>query len=561
MAKEKIIDAEQFGENLVRISQKQAGKLRGLFKKVIDGLTTLPYLPGAIFKLAKEYKKAKKESKNIEYDMPENEMNLSDIEDPIHPEMQAEETQIENEVDKTMEENLEPSEQEMADDEKVQIESIQGQPMNESADYAEYIKNKNNKENDLAQPGFSFSVADEKTDITPETDAKDEPENETTDAIDEPNEELLNNLLSNYGDLRGFATWKDYYNSFTEKERMQQMENGEFLDGQAFQLARLSQANETIKICRAKEAMLQAERENLINEETVRTEKKKANRIEIKELTKKIEDLQKEQDTLTKESAANKRQVGKLDRETAKNDAEIKAMEKITKKQKSIEKESKEKAADIEDQVNKVMQEINNNVYKSSEYKAPATKTNVTSDDSKEKEVKEEPKTIEPQTVVTLNEPASKEENKKTDDVKADESTNDTWKNAFVDNATDVFAQAEEKINNSDMSKEEKKKEREDLYNRFDDFVEKNFPTETTQNDLINEISDPNTFDESANKVDETAPVQFDDMGLDPNTRAEIGLRANELYNNDSEKRDFNEYLMQAKQELTEQENSKGKTR
>ena len=111
------------------------------------------------------------------------------------------------------------------------------------------------------------------------------------------------------------------------------------------------------------------------------------------------------------------------------------------------------------------------------------------------------------------------------------------------------------------MSKEEKRKEREDLYNRFDDFVEKNFPTETTQNDLINEISDPNTFDESANKVDETAPVQFDDMGLDPNTRAEIGLRAHELYNNDSEKRSFDEYLMQAKQELTEQENSKGKTR
>ena len=413
--------------------------------------------------------------------------------------------------------------------------------MNESADYAEYIKNKNNKENDPAQPGFSFSVADEKTDITPETDAKDEPDTSE-----------LDNSIKLYKDLTKFDSWDDYYASFSDKEikEMNKKDKNKLLDEVEFVAIRLEQARETIRINTKLEEINEAKKQQLSKQADQLENNQKAIEQERKDIQDRLKELDQEETKLKQSKDENKKQTRQIRSLIRANNKKIEEMEKITNNQTSIENE---------DEVNKKMEKIyeeieakSNVTNTDSEHKAPATKTSVTSDDFKEKEVKGEPKTIEPQAVVTLNDPASKEENKKTDYVKTDESTNDTRKNAFVDNATDVFAQAqaqaqaqaEEKTNNSDMSKEEK----------F-------FPTETTQNDLINEISDPNTFDESTDKVDETAPVQFDDMGLDPNTRAEIGLRARELYNNDSEKRSFDEYLMQAKQELTEQENSKGKTR
>ena len=51
------------GENLVKLSKKMVGKLGGFLKKVGDGLTTIPYIPGAVFEIAKFNKEEKQNAK------------------------------------------------------------------------------------------------------------------------------------------------------------------------------------------------------------------------------------------------------------------------------------------------------------------------------------------------------------------------------------------------------------------------------------------------------------------------------------------------------------------
>ena len=58
-----MAEATQNGENLVKLSQKMVGKLRNFLKKVGDGLTTVPYVPGALFEMAKLRKEEKKKAK------------------------------------------------------------------------------------------------------------------------------------------------------------------------------------------------------------------------------------------------------------------------------------------------------------------------------------------------------------------------------------------------------------------------------------------------------------------------------------------------------------------
>lgn len=65
-----MAEATQNGENPVKLSKKMVGKLKGFLKKVGDGLTTVPYVPGAVFEIAKLHKeekqKAKKELEKVE---------------------------------------------------------------------------------------------------------------------------------------------------------------------------------------------------------------------------------------------------------------------------------------------------------------------------------------------------------------------------------------------------------------------------------------------------------------------------------------------------------------
>ena len=58
-----MIEAARNDENLVKLSRKMGEKLRGFVQKVKDGITTVPYVPGALFELAKQHKATKQKAK------------------------------------------------------------------------------------------------------------------------------------------------------------------------------------------------------------------------------------------------------------------------------------------------------------------------------------------------------------------------------------------------------------------------------------------------------------------------------------------------------------------
>ena len=58
-----MIEAARNDENLVKLSRKIGEKLRGFVQKVKDGITTVPYVPGALFELAKQHKATKQKAK------------------------------------------------------------------------------------------------------------------------------------------------------------------------------------------------------------------------------------------------------------------------------------------------------------------------------------------------------------------------------------------------------------------------------------------------------------------------------------------------------------------
>ena len=58
-----MAEATGNGENLVKLSKKMVGKLKGFLKKVSDGLTTVPYVPEAVFEIAKLRKEEKQKAK------------------------------------------------------------------------------------------------------------------------------------------------------------------------------------------------------------------------------------------------------------------------------------------------------------------------------------------------------------------------------------------------------------------------------------------------------------------------------------------------------------------
>ena len=98
-----------------------------------------------------------------------------------------------------------------------------------------------------------------------------------------------------------------------------------------------------------------------------------------------------------------------------------------------------------------------------------------------------------------FNEPASKTENdnfslvNELDNYEA--APSDNWKNTFVPNTLDEFVKAEQTINNSNKSQEEKAEERKELYSHFDQFSNA-FPE--TDEKYSNDKFVPNSLDDLA---------------------------------------------------------------
>lgn len=332
MPKEKkgILSVILNGDNPVKVSKKQAGKLRSFFKKIVGGLKTVPYIPGAIFEAAVERKKAKKEAKEKDEEyVPFAERVEKRIQDILNKRGNTN-TDV-NETGDMKKENVSSDEkekkvnQESTVTKKMDLEEkgtkiLTGQKL---SDFAE----KYNQEHEPVKP-IEFDVHQEDLETT---------NNQEIGEDYKPDRTKLDELIEKYGDLTKFVSWDDYYNSLSEKKLKEMTRKGTLLQENVFIDIRMRQAEEYIRIDEEKEASRQVKRARLVSEEEDRQTRKEANREEKKELNRRIAEIDKEQEKLANESKVNKKEVNTLDRETEKNQAEIEAMKKITSKEFKID--------------------------------------------------------------------------------------------------------------------------------------------------------------------------------------------------------------------------------
>ena len=513
----------QNGERLVKVSTKQAGKLRSFFGKIFSGIKHVVYAPGALFDTLKDIPKAVAYRVKAKIDDQEK--------------SKKEENETKNAIKETtkQEEKKEKSEKKEPkqaadtaakdDNEKTKVITpitLAQMRSNNKNKKPENNSKKDNKDN--SETENEPAEAEEITRPIEPTSVQEEPLKQG-----EPDETVLNNLLSEYGDLRGFATWEDYYNSFTEKERMRQIEDGEFLDGKAFKKARLAQANETIKLCDAKEAIRQAEKDKLLKENEERKEQKEANKKEKERLEAEIKEIDKDQDRLTTEMRRARTQVNKID-QASEADAKLKAeMEQII-GPKPKEKTPEEKR---DEKVDEIMNGILKNVYGD-----------------------------------------TKEDTKKEDSPKLGE----TQGSKEASNLANVISQVAEQKETSDTKAEPKTEikpdfKKIDIEPKINNVVVKpvDQPEEPSKSPLLDEVD--TMFDKPAIAEDGTITLtdnpdvdnkepEIDYMGFDPETRAEIGQEAFKRMLDSNNSLTFQEAKEQVAAEYRErEEKSKGKTR
>lgn len=509
----------QNGERLVKVSTKQTGKLRKFFGKIFSGIKHVVYAPGALFDTLKDIPKAVAYRVKAKIDDQER----SKKEENETKNVPGKAPKQENKKEKT--EKKEPKQADTAaKDDKEKTKVITPLTLAQMHHDNEKKKAEKNPKEDNSEKENEPAEAEEITRPIEPTPVQEEPTKQG-----EPDETVLNNLLSEYGDLRDFATWADYYNSFTEKERMKQIEAEEFLGGTAFNKARLAQANETIKLCDAKEAIRQAEKDKLLKENEERKEQKEANKKEKERLEAEIKEIDNDQDRLTTEMRRARTRVNKIDQESEEA-AQLKAkMEQII-GPKPKEKTPEEKQ---DEKVDEIMNGILKNVYGD-----------------------------------------TKEEAKKDDSPKLGE----TKGSKEASHLANVISQVAEQKDEGD-TKEEPKTEispdlkKIDIEPQINIVVKKpvDQPEETSKSPLLDEVD--TMFDKPAIAKDGTITLTdnpdmdkkqpgLDYMGFDPETRAEIGQEAFKRMLDSNSSLTFEEAKAQVAAEYREREEKpKGKTR
>ena len=523
-----VTENETYKEKKVNITNKMFQKFFSFtLNKILEGVKTVPYIPGAVFEAAVERKKAKKEAKEkdeeyvpfaeriekkikeaVETHKNENkETKKEDTVNDVNTDTNEEENVInenkETEVADSKKEddknntNAESENSQEKDDKKVNV--LTGQTLGD-------IMAKYNAEHESVKPVEIDIPEKEET----KAEVTNDEENNAYENIGEdyePDTTYLDELIEKHSDLTKFASWDDYYNSLSEKKLKEMTRKGTLLQENVFTDIRMRQAEEYIRIDEEKEASRQVKRARLVSEEEDRQTRKEANREEKKELNRRIAEIDKEQEKLANESKANKKEVNTLDRETEKNQAEIEAMKKITSKEVKID-DVKSSAQDEEDEI---VERIMKNVYGEDLKKQDET---VASKD-------EEKEPIQTENSVEKVESESTEltgENNETE-IKQDGSiTVSPVEPEEVDDSKSIFG----------------------------------LPTSDTQDDLVSEISDPNAFN---NESEEAAPAGLDYMGFDPQTRSELGQEAFDRWKNSDGTQSFDEI----KNSLADEYNAAGK--
>lgn len=527
MPKEKkgILSVILNGDNPVKVSKKQAGKLRSFFKKIAGGLKTVPYIPGAIFKEVVERKKAKKEAKEKDEEyVPFAERVEKRIQDILNKRGNTN-TDV-NETGDMKKENVSSDEEEKVDVKKEKTDD----KVNVSSDEKEKKVNQEStvtKKMDLEEKGTKILTGQKLSDLAEKYNQEHKPvkpiefdvhqeDLETTNNQEigedyKPDRTKLDELIEKYGDLTKFVSWDDYYNSLSEKKLKEMTRKGTLLQENVFIDIRMLQAEEYIRIDEEKEASRQVKRARLVSEEKDRQAKREANREEKKELNRRIAEIDREQEKLADEIKAYKNEIKTLAKETDECKAEIEAMKKIT----SREAKDADVKSPIQAKEDEIMQKIRENVY---------------GKDTKKPE----------KTIVALE--GEKKDPIQTENSVETERTSDNDETKIEQDGTIAVSPIEpEKVESEKVD---------DSKNIF------GLPDLDTQDDLVSEISDPNTFN---NDSEEAAPAGLDYMGFDPQTRSELGQEAFDRWKNSDGAQSF----IEIKNELADKYNAvgKGKTR
>lgn len=398
MAKEiKLLDVEsvtennEFKEKKVKITNKMLKKVFSFLNKTAEGVKTVPYIPGAIFALAKLHKEtAKKEKTKGKEDETEKrnqevkEKTFSErVEEKVNKYV-AEDTTKKGQVKKTDKNNAEEVKEQKETKDKEDKTIVKGKSLTEVLKKA--AENRENLEETKNEPAKA-----EKVELPVKVEEKPKKEKK------------------NLEDLTEFATYKDYKYAYFWNYKINKYD-ADVLDSVAKDLAKVADVNQFRTLLteaqfndkkakqvkakeiseikkKHKEEMTQAEQKRQADVQTAIDERQK----EVDSLNEKLETARSKNRTLnsklkvTTESLAQIQEKADLVGIQVISDIIKNANEKIS----GIDERAKERAkakeesavkTEIDTQVDKIMNDINKNVYGS----------NSTEENS---ETKEEPQT------------------------------------------------------------------------------------------------------------------------------------------------------------------------
>lgn len=540
-----VEEEAEFKKKRVNITAKMFGKCFEFINKIKKGIKTVSVIPGVIISTFKEIPKsvAKKVKAKVDEDMKAKEDSKeADVTKPMKDTKATKDDKAPAKAKKDEEDKAKADDTKAdtkKDSEKDKDSTKKQEPVRKPTTLGEMIEQMKDEKNQSTKDAKAIKENEPAKAVE-----FDKPSQPTKNTQEEPDTSVLDTSIEDYGDLRKFASWEEYYNSFSEKERMRLMKSGDLLTDDEFNKARLFQAEETIRLCEAREAIRQAEKARLLEEENARQAQKDANKEEKKNLEARIKEIEEEQARLATESRRNKSQVRVLDKRSQ-DDEELKTnMEKITGKkedEKTADKKPNEpteqepvkednvEPKSIDKQVDDIMQDINKGVY---------------GDTPKEEPVKastpQEPQVDEKKDVMAnlANVVSQVVEQKPAEDAKQPN--------------TDV-ASKEASFTLPEISQDDKGDTLVSELANFDS------PTKVQEEDNKGGV----TNDWTPSPIENKAPQEpsMDYMGFAPETRAEVGQRAQEIKESSNGTLTFEDALTQATQEFSAEPESKGKTR
>lgn len=528
-----MVTATFGGENLVKISKKMAGKLRGFLKKVKDGVTTVPYVPGAIFELAKEYKVKKKEGSK-----------------EVDKKKSSKDKKSENSFSKRVEEVVKRH----VEEEEKKRKAVQNKDKKEKAD------NKENKK-DLEQKNIKGKTLAE---FVQEKNKKDMKDIDETKEIPSKKEDKESNVVKpvvmavpekdikqpkkekkNLEDLTEFATYKDYKYAYFWNYKINKYD-ADVLDSVAKDLAKVADVNQFRTLLT--EAQFNDKRAKQVKAKEI-SEIKKKHKEEMTQAEQKrqadvqaaIDERQKEVDSLNE----------KLETARSKNrtlNSKLKVTtESLAQIQEKADLVGIQAISDIINEANTKCE----NIDKKAQEKAEAKKQADSKDDSDKtlnKEVDERVKKIHENISKENMVGLTKEDKATLEDMMADIHKGDPHSQKHIDD------HKSNQPKETPAPKEEKSSEPTPIVK------------DENSNSLVNELS---SYDDSYTPVSSSIfdtpadnSTEFNDMGFDPEERAEIGQEAFKRMTDSNNSLTWQEALEQVAAEHREkEEKSKGRTR